>query len=199
MRLGVSRHGRRVEQVEAVLRALFATPKGLQLLWTVPVDGQVPSIVELIAGRARGPEAKQRKHTACSFEGHSPMRPVLAHPADLDAWTVPVAGHDAYEVAVGPIHAGVIESGHFRFHVVGESILHVDLRLFYKHRGLERAAEGRTSLRGLATRSAPAAPARSATAWPMPTRWSRCWVCGPSRSLPVPARCCSNWSVSTTT
>jgi Ni,Fe-hydrogenase III large subunit len=36
----------------------------------------------------------------------------------------------------------VIESGHFRFHLVGERILHLDARLFYKHRGLERAAEG---------------------------------------------------------
>ena len=51
-------------------------------------------------------------------------------------------GADPYQVAVGPIHAGVIESGHFRFHVVGDLILHVDARLFYKHRGLERAAEG---------------------------------------------------------
>ena len=51
-------------------------------------------------------------------------------------------GHGTHQVAVGPIHAGVIESGHFRFHVVGERVLHLDLRLFYKHRGLERAAEG---------------------------------------------------------
>ena len=36
----------------------------------------------------------------------------------------------------------MIESGHFRFHLVGEKILHLDARLFYKHRGLERAAEG---------------------------------------------------------
>ena len=57
-------------------------------------------------------------------------------------WTVPVRGEDVYQVAVGPIHAGVIESGHFRFHVVGDRILHLDARLFYKHRGLERAAEG---------------------------------------------------------
>ena len=59
-------------------------------------------------------------------------------------------GDDAYQVAVGPIHAGVIESGHFRFHVVGDRILHLDARLFYKHRGLERAAEGRTLEEGLA-------------------------------------------------
>ena len=40
------------------------------------------------------------------------------------------------------MHAGVIESGHFRFHVVGERILHLDVRLFYKRRGLEAAAAG---------------------------------------------------------
>ena len=44
----------------------------------------------------------------------------------------------------------MIESGHFRFHVVGERILHLDARLFYKHRGLERAAEGQTLDDGLA-------------------------------------------------
>jgi Ni,Fe-hydrogenase III large subunit len=67
---------------------------------------------------------------------------LVEHDLDLATWTVPVHGHDAYQVAVGPIHAGVIESGHFRFHLVGERILHLDARLFYKHRGLERAAEG---------------------------------------------------------
>ena len=64
------------------------------------------------------------------------------HDLDLARWTVPVDGDDVYQVAVGPIHAGIIESGHFRFHVVGDRILHLDARLFYKHRGLERAAEG---------------------------------------------------------
>jgi Ni,Fe-hydrogenase III large subunit len=61
-----------------------------------------------------------------------------------------VRGSDTYQIAVGPIHAGVIESGHFRFHVVGDRILHVDARLFYKHRGLERAAEGQSLDDGLA-------------------------------------------------
>jgi Ni,Fe-hydrogenase III large subunit len=44
----------------------------------------------------------------------------------------------------------VIESGHFRFHLVGDRILHLDARLFYKHRGLERAAEGHRPDEGLA-------------------------------------------------
>ncbi|HEX2806887.1 MAG TPA: NADH-quinone oxidoreductase subunit C, partial [Kineosporiaceae bacterium] len=66
------------------------------------------------------------------------------------SWTVPVTGADAYQVAVGPIHAGVIESGHFRFHLVGDRILHLDARLFYKHRGLELAAVGVQLERGTA-------------------------------------------------
>ena len=80
----------------------------------------------------------------------------------------PCTGDDAYQVAVGPIHAGMIESGHFRFHVVGDRILHVDARLFYKHRGLERAAEGQTLATGSPTPAAPAPLARSPT--PSPTR-----------------------------
>ena len=84
------------------------------------------------------------------FDGHEPLRPLVEHDLDLRNWTVPVHGDDAYQVAVGPIHAGVIESGHFRFHVVGDKILHVDARLFYKHRGLERAAEGRSPEEGRA-------------------------------------------------
>src|SRR5207247_3576654 len=76
------------------------------------------------------------------FDGHEPLRPLVEHDLELAHWTVPVRGGDAFQVAVGPIHAGVIESGHFRFHVVGERILALDPRLFYKHRGLERAAQG---------------------------------------------------------
>jgi Ni,Fe-hydrogenase III large subunit len=137
------------EQPRMVPRALFATPAGLQLLWAEAEDAQVPSIVDLTPA-ARVDEREAADAYALVFSGHEPLRPVLDHPEELDAWTVPVAGHDAYEVAVGPIHAGIIESGHFRFHVVGESILHVDLRLFYKHRGLERTAEGQTLAAGLA-------------------------------------------------
>ena len=77
------------------------------------------------------------------FVGHEPLRPLVDHPADLAAWTTPIDGDDVHQVAVGPVHAGVIESGHFRFHSVGERIVHLDTRLFHKHRGLERLAEGR--------------------------------------------------------
>ncbi len=55
-----------------------------------------------------------------------------------------VLGEGVSQVPVGPIHAGIIEPGHFRFHVVGESVLELDARLFYTHRGIEKMAEGRT-------------------------------------------------------
>ena len=62
---------------------------------------------------------------------------------------------------VGPIHAGIIEPGHFRFSAVGERVLHLDARLFFTHRGLEKLVEGRT-LRRRRCRSSngPAASAR---------------------------------------
>ncbi len=53
-----------------------------------------------------------------------------------------VEGEGVFEVPVGPIHAGIIEPGHFRFSTVGESVLNLDARLFYTHRGLEKRIEG---------------------------------------------------------
>ncbi len=104
-------------------------------------EERVPTIVDLTPA-AGWDEREARDLHAIAFEGHDPMRALVAHPQDPAAWMTPVAGDGVHEVAVGPIHAGVIESGHFRFHVVGERILALDARLFYKHRGLEHAAEG---------------------------------------------------------
>jgi Ni,Fe-hydrogenase III large subunit/Ni,Fe-hydrogenase III component G len=55
-----------------------------------------------------------------------------------------VQGEGIYELPVGPIHAGIIEPGHFRFSNAGELILHLDARLFYTHRGVEKIAEGKS-------------------------------------------------------
>ncbi|HDR9482125.1 TPA: NADH-quinone oxidoreductase subunit C [Burkholderia aenigmatica] len=54
---------------------------------------------------------------------------------------VRVAGDGVHEIAVGPIHAGTIEPGHFRFSVVGEKVLRLEERLGYVHRGVERLFE----------------------------------------------------------
>jgi len=53
-----------------------------------------------------------------------------------------VEGEEIHEVAVGPVHAGVIEPGHFRFQCHGENVLHLEISLGYQHRGVERALLG---------------------------------------------------------
>ena len=55
---------------------------------------------------------------------------------------VSVAGDGVHEIAVGPIHAGTIEPGHFRFSIVGEKVLRLEERLGYAHKGIEKRFEG---------------------------------------------------------
>jgi Ni,Fe-hydrogenase III large subunit/Ni,Fe-hydrogenase III component G len=56
---------------------------------------------------------------------------------------VTVDGPGVYEIPVGPVHAGLIEPGHFRFWVAGETVLRLKARLWFVHRGLEKLFEGR--------------------------------------------------------
>jgi len=53
-----------------------------------------------------------------------------------------VAGEAIHEVAVGPVHAGIIEPGHFRFQCAGEEVLHLEIQLGYQHRGIEKMLPG---------------------------------------------------------
>ncbi len=128
---------------------LFARDANTRMLRTSPPGGEVETIVDL-AGGAEWDEREAHDLRGLRFVGHEPLRPLVEHTAATPSWTVPVAGRGVHQVAVGPVHAGVIESGHFRFHVVGERILRLDPRLFYKRRGLERAALGREPSAGLA-------------------------------------------------
>jgi Ni,Fe-hydrogenase III large subunit len=50
-----------------------------------------------------------------------------------------VKGEEVHEVGVGPVHAGIIEPGHFRFQCHGEKVFHLEIELGYQHRGIERA------------------------------------------------------------
>lgn len=52
-----------------------------------------------------------------------------------------VEGEGVYEIPVGPVHAGIIEPGHFRFNALGENILNLEIRLGYQHRGVEKLME----------------------------------------------------------
>jgi Ni,Fe-hydrogenase III large subunit len=60
-----------------------------------------------------------------------------------------VEGEGVMQVPVGPIHAGIIEPGHFRFSTVGENVLNLEAQLFYTHRGMEKISEGKSSRQGL--------------------------------------------------
>ncbi len=129
-------------------RALFASAHGQRVISCQTSGRQVESIVDLVEA-AGWDEREAHDLHGLEFVGHSPLRALASHPRDPARWMTPVTGDGVHQVAVGPIHAGVIESGHFRFHVVGERILALDPRLFYKHRGLERAAEGSDEEGGL--------------------------------------------------
>jgi Ni,Fe-hydrogenase III large subunit len=87
--------------------------------------------------------------------GHPWFKPVRFHrqSAGADAWARPagndilpsvmdffrVEGKEIHEVAVGPVHAGIIEPGHFRFQCRGEEVLNLEISLGYQHRGAEMA------------------------------------------------------------
>jgi Ni,Fe-hydrogenase III large subunit len=71
--------------------------------------------------------------------GHPRPEPVRAH---LQERFFSMAGEELHEVAVGPVHAGVIEPGHFRFQCHGEVVHHLEIALGYQHRGVERSLLG---------------------------------------------------------
>jgi Ni,Fe-hydrogenase III large subunit len=101
-------------------------------------------------------------------EGHPWFKPVRFHASyrpGHDAWgrkpgEAPVIGvtdfyrvegEEIHEVAVGPVHAGVIEPGHFRFQCHGEEVFHLEISLGYQHRGAERSIAGGPNKRTLHT------------------------------------------------
>lgn len=86
--------------------------------------------------------------------GWHPMRRDAGPPPpfDADIGSYPfltVEGDGVYEIPVGPVHAGIIEPGHFRFSVVGETILRLKARLWFVHRGVEKLFEGRAPQDGI--------------------------------------------------
>lgn len=97
--------------------------------------------------------------------GHPWLKPVRYHRSwtGRDAWNrssqepiLPgvtefyrVEGDEVHEVAVGPVHAGVIEPGHFRFQCHGEQVFHLEIALGYQHRGIEQAMMGGPHKRSL--------------------------------------------------
>ncbi len=87
-------------------------------------------------------------------EGWYPMRhdagPTPTMVDDAGSYPfVEVQGAGVYEIPVGPVHAGLIEPGHFRFSVVGETILKMKARLWFVHKGIERLFQGQNTDEGV--------------------------------------------------
>jgi Ni,Fe-hydrogenase III large subunit len=144
---------------ENFVRAAFAAEAGVLVL-TLRLAGsesQYPGIEQSF------PSARRMQRAIADLSGlHSTdadQRPWLRHaawpatfhplndaaPADqtsppaIDDYAfVPVEGEGVHEIPVGPVHAGIIEPGHFRFSIVGEKVLRLEQRLGYVHKGIER-------------------------------------------------------------
>lgn len=81
------------------------------------------------------PVRYQHSWTGRDAWGRGAAEPILPGVGDFYR----VEGEQVHEVAVGPIHAGIIEPGHFRFQCHGEQVFHLEIALGYQHRGIERA------------------------------------------------------------
>jgi Ni,Fe-hydrogenase III large subunit len=80
------------------------------------------------------------------------MQPLGSHPEEAP-WTapfvfLPVEGENLHQIPVGPVHAGIIEPGHFRFTANGETVVRLEQRLGYVHKGIEGLMAGATLERG---------------------------------------------------
>ena len=128
------------------LVAVMARPDDEDLLATsAQVDRAYPALTP-VCSQAHLFEREIAEQWGVVPEGHPWLKPVRfpnpdsSVPGVMDYFQV--EGDEVHEVAVGPVHAGVIEPGHFRFQCHGERVLHLEISLGYQHRGIERALEG---------------------------------------------------------
>ncbi len=90
-------------------------------------------------------EREIHENYGVEFEGHPWLKPVRYSNDRSDKSKIidnypffAIESDELHEVGVGPIHAGVIEPGHFRFICNGEKVLHLEIQLGYQHRGIEK-------------------------------------------------------------
>src|SRR5579863_7189932 len=145
-----------------LLRVALQDAEGLLIL-EHPLDGGptsgYPNLAEIFPAAARMQRAAFDVLGLCAYGGDTrdwlrhAAWPLDYYPLRRDAGSetgpvkdehyqfVTVTGDGVHEIAVGPVHAGVIEPGHFRFSVVGEKVLRLEERLGYTHKGIEKLFE----------------------------------------------------------
>ncbi len=150
--------GRPVGDKIHLFAALAHDADGQLSLWSTEIIGDFPSLTPACA-QAHLFEREIAEQWGVRPNGHPWLKPIRFHPsyrAGYDAWNRPtdepilpgvtslfaMDGEEIHEVAVGPVHAGIIEPGHFRFQCHGENVFHLEISLGYQHRGVERALTG---------------------------------------------------------
>ncbi|MDD2595749.1 MAG: NADH-quinone oxidoreductase subunit C [Bacteroidales bacterium] len=101
----------------------------------VPECAAIQSVAVQVPALSRFEREISENHNI-TFEGHPWMKPLRTTPDDYPFYSID--DEELHEVGVGPIHAGVIEPGHFRFICSGEKVLNLEIMLGYQHRGIER-------------------------------------------------------------
>jgi Ni,Fe-hydrogenase III large subunit len=140
-------------QEDWTLVALFADANDIHIVLRDESDGshglarypapsrRFPSVGRVRPGAIRLERAIRDLH-GIEAEEAPDLRPWLDH--GRGAYTfLPVEGEGIHQIPVGPVHAGIIEPGHFRFHANGELIVRLEERLGYVHKGIEALAVGR--------------------------------------------------------
>ena len=143
---------------EDIVRAAFIAGPGVLILglpltfdtdypgieqWFPSASRMQRAVADLSGLRTTGPDKRPWLRHAAWPEGFHPLVHVNTPPAPsvpmIDGYAfVAVEGDGVHEIPVGPVHAGIIEPGHFRFSVVGEKVLRLEERLGYVHKGIER-------------------------------------------------------------
>lgn len=143
------------EKTDTVLYCILACTVRAQLgiLKTRVTDSRFPSLAETCP-QIQLFEREIAEQYGVRFTGHPWLKPVRFHQPfneHQDDHPNPrigvtdfyrVEGESVHEVAVGPVHAGIIEPGHFRFQCHGEHVFHLEISLGYQHRGIEAALVG---------------------------------------------------------
>ena len=149
-----------------VVYGVFADPAACQFIGIKtllpPACLEIPSLVA-VTPAAAWYEREIHDLFGIVPVGHPDLRPLVLHenwphgsfpmckdfsdqtaiPFENKEFPVPIVhGEGVFEVPVGPIHAGIIEPGHFRFSQAGEHIINLEAKLFFTHRGIEKSVEG---------------------------------------------------------
>jgi Ni,Fe-hydrogenase III large subunit len=131
------------DKTRLVAVVAFDADNTLAVARSTPLAGSYPSLT-VAHPQAHLFEREVWEQHGLKPEDHPWLKPVRksAGVAPANGEFFRVDGREIHEVAVGPVHAGIIEPGHFRFQCNGEEVLHLEIALGYQHRGIEEAILG---------------------------------------------------------